>query len=70
MILTLNIHLQEREVEARKRALDDERRRRKELEKRLQDETSHRQRLVDKEVKMREKHFSQVRPPAFLLSVL
>ncbi|XP_068096927.1 pleckstrin homology-like domain family B member 1 isoform X3 [Hyperolius riggenbachi] len=52
----------EREVEARRRALEDERRRREELERRLQDETAHRQRLVEKEVKMREKHFSQARP--------
>ncbi|XP_018408355.1 PREDICTED: pleckstrin homology-like domain family B member 1 [Nanorana parkeri] len=52
----------EREVEARRRALEDERKRREELERRLQDETAHRQRLVDKEVKMREKHFSQARP--------
>ncbi|XP_075696156.1 pleckstrin homology-like domain family B member 1 isoform X11 [Rhinoderma darwinii] len=56
------VESREREVESRKRALEDERRRRKELEKRLQDETSHRQRLIDREVKMREKHFSQARP--------
>ncbi|KFP92701.1 Pleckstrin homology-like domain family B member 2, partial [Apaloderma vittatum] len=31
------------------------------LERRLQDETARRQKLVEKEVKLREKHFSQVR---------
>lgn len=40
--------------------LEEERRRREEAEKRLQDETVHRQQLVDKEVKMRSKNFSQV----------
>lgn len=40
--------------------LEEERRRREEAERRLQDETAHRQRLVEEEVKMREKHFSQV----------
>eukprot|EP00079_Xenopus_tropicalis_P027385 XP_012821640.1 PREDICTED: pleckstrin homology-like domain family B member 1 isoform X21 [Xenopus tropicalis] len=56
------VESREREVEARRKALEDERRRREELERRLQDETAHRQRLVEKEVKMREKHFSQARP--------
>ncbi|KAM4702626.1 pleckstrin homology-like domain family B member 1 [Rhinophrynus dorsalis] len=56
------VESREREVEARRRALEDERRRREDLERRLQDETAHRQRLVEKEVKMREKHFSQARP--------
>ncbi|XP_073458608.1 pleckstrin homology-like domain family B member 1 isoform X15 [Aquarana catesbeiana] len=56
------VESREREVEARRRALEDERRRREELERRLHDETAHRQRLVEKEVKMREKHFSQARP--------
>uniref|UniRef100_A0A8C5MPJ2 Pleckstrin homology like domain family B member 1 n=1 Tax=Leptobrachium leishanense TaxID=445787 RepID=A0A8C5MPJ2_9ANUR len=56
------VESREREVEARRRALEDERRRREELERRLQDETAHRQRLVEKEVKMREKNFSQARP--------
>ncbi|XP_041425186.1 pleckstrin homology-like domain family B member 1 isoform X13 [Xenopus laevis] len=56
------VESREREVEVRRKALEDERRRREELERRLQDETAHRQRLVDKEVKMREKHFSQARP--------
>ena len=41
--------------------LEEERRRREEAEKRLQEETVHRQQLVDKEVKMRSKNFSQVR---------
>lgn len=40
--------------------MEEERRRREEAERRLQDETAHRQRLVEEEVKMREKHFSQV----------
>lgn len=51
---------QEREVQARRQMLEEERRRREEAEKRLQDETAHRLRLVEEEVKMREKHFSQV----------
>ncbi|CAB1348816.1 unnamed protein product [Coregonus sp. 'balchen'] len=44
------------------RMLEEERKRREEAEKRLQDETVHRQQLVDKEVKMRSKNFSQARP--------
>lgn len=52
---------QEREMELRRQALEDERRRREQLERRLQDETARRQKLVEKEVKLREKHFSQVR---------
>lgn len=40
--------------------LEEERRRREDAEKRLQEETFHRQQLVDKEVKMRAKNFSQV----------
>lgn len=51
---------QEREAQARRQMLEEERRRREEAERRLQDETAHRQRLVEEEVKMREKHFSQV----------
>ncbi|XP_043532413.1 pleckstrin homology-like domain family B member 1 isoform X16 [Chiloscyllium plagiosum] len=51
-----------REMEVRRQAFEEERKRREELEKRLQDETDHRQQLIDKEVKMREKHFSQARP--------
>lgn len=52
--------LQERESMARRQMLEEERRRREEAEKRLQDETFHRQQLVEKEVKMRAKNFSQV----------
>lgn len=47
-------------MELRRQALEDERRRREQLERRLQDETARRQKLVEKEVKLREKHFSQV----------
>ncbi|XP_074833274.1 pleckstrin homology-like domain family B member 1 isoform X3 [Carettochelys insculpta] len=53
---------EEREMEMRRQALEDERRRREQLEQRLQDETAHRQKLIEKEVKMREKQFSQARP--------
>ncbi|XP_069470524.1 pleckstrin homology-like domain family B member 1 isoform X14 [Ambystoma mexicanum] len=56
------VESREREMEMRRQALDDERRRREDLERRLQDETTHRQRLIEKEVKMRERHFSQARP--------
>ncbi|XP_044079751.1 pleckstrin homology-like domain family B member 1 isoform X8 [Siniperca chuatsi] len=56
------IENREREVQARWQMLEEERRRREEAERRLQDETAHRQRLVEEEVKMREKHFSQARP--------
>ncbi|NXO42856.1 PHLB1 protein, partial [Locustella ochotensis] len=52
----------EREMELRQQALEDERLRREQLERRLQDETARRQKLVEKEVKLREKHFSQARP--------
>ncbi|XP_015505179.1 pleckstrin homology-like domain family B member 1 isoform X12 [Parus major] len=52
----------EREMELRQQALEDERWRREQLERRLQDETVRRQKLVEKEVKLREKHFSQARP--------
>ena len=51
---------QEREAQARRQMLEEERRRREEVERRLQEETAHRQRLVDEEVKLREKHCSQV----------
>lgn len=47
-------------MELRRQALEDERRRREELEKRLQEETSRRQRLVETEMKLREKQRSQV----------
>lgn len=52
--------VQEREMEIRRQALEDERRRREELEKRLREETSRRQRLVETEMKLREKQRSQV----------
>ncbi|NWV34057.1 PHLB1 protein, partial [Grantiella picta] len=52
----------EREMELRQQALEDQRWRREQLERRLQDETVRRQKLVEKEVKLREKHFSQARP--------
>lgn len=55
-----SVVLQERESLARRQMLEEERRRREEAEKRLQDETFHRQQLVEKEVKMRAKNFSQV----------
>ncbi|XP_056140935.1 pleckstrin homology-like domain family B member 1 isoform X2 [Lampris incognitus] len=56
------IENREREAQARRQMLEEERRRREEAERRLQDETAHRHRLVEEEVKMREKHFSQARP--------
>ncbi|KAM4566567.1 pleckstrin homology-like domain family B member 1 isoform 5-T6 [Odontesthes bonariensis] len=56
------IESRERESLARHQMLEEERRRREDAEKRLQDETFHRQQLVEKEVKMRSKNFSQARP--------
>ncbi|KAM5245452.1 pleckstrin homology-like domain family B member 1 isoform 28-T28 [Ctenodactylus gundi] len=53
---------QEREMELRRQALEEERRRREQVERRLQSESARRQQLVEKEVKMREKQFSQARP--------
>jgi len=47
--------------------LEEERRRREVAEKRLQEETVHRQQLIEKEVKMRAKNFSQVRSRSSLL---
>lgn len=47
-------------MEMRKQALEEERRRREELEKKLQEETSRRQKLIDREVKLREKQRAQV----------
>lgn len=47
-------------MEARKRALEEEKRRRELLEKRLLEETSQRQKLIEKEVKIREKQRAQV----------
>ncbi|XP_068173127.1 pleckstrin homology-like domain family B member 1 isoform X2 [Antennarius striatus] len=56
------IESRERESLARHQMLEEERKRREEVEKRLQDETIHRQHLVEKEVKMRAKNLSQARP--------
>lgn len=50
----------EQEIELRRQALEEERRRREQVERRLQSESIRRQQLVEKEVKMREKQFSQV----------
>ena len=47
-------------MEMRRLALEEERRRREDLEKRLQEETNRRQRLIEREVKLREKQRSQV----------
>lgn len=48
-------------MEIRKQALEEEKKRREDLEKRLQEETSRRQKLIDREVKLREKQRAQVR---------
>ncbi|XP_061903768.1 pleckstrin homology-like domain family B member 1 isoform X11 [Entelurus aequoreus] len=56
------IEHREKEAQARRHLLEEERKRREEAERRLLDETAHRRRLVEEEVKMREKHFSQARP--------
>ncbi|XP_033952915.1 pleckstrin homology-like domain family B member 1 isoform X1 [Pseudochaenichthys georgianus] len=56
------IESREREGLARRQMLEEERRRREDAEKRLQDETFHRQQLVEREVKMRAKNFAQARP--------
>nr|XP_038936695.1 pleckstrin homology-like domain family B member 1 isoform X11 [Rattus norvegicus] len=53
---------EEREMELRRQALEEERRRREQVERRLQSESARRQQLVEKEVKLREKQFSQARP--------
>lgn len=45
-------------MEAKKRALEEEKRRRELLEKRLQEETGQRQKLIEKEVKIKEKQRS------------
>ncbi|OWK17925.1 PHLDB1 [Cervus elaphus hippelaphus] len=58
----LQAWVQEREMELRRQALEEERRRREQVERRLQSESARRQQLVEKEVKMREKQFSQARP--------
>ncbi|XP_077480426.1 pleckstrin homology-like domain family B member 1 isoform X2 [Stigmatopora argus] len=52
----------EQEMEFRKHALDEEKKRRVELERMLQEETSRRQKLIDHEVKLREKQRLQSRP--------
>ncbi|XP_028931392.1 pleckstrin homology-like domain family B member 1 isoform X9 [Ornithorhynchus anatinus] len=52
----------EREMELRRRALEEERQRREQVERRLHSEGARRQQLVEKEVKLREKNFSQARP--------
>ncbi|XP_077396703.1 uncharacterized protein LOC144032968 isoform X2 [Festucalex cinctus] len=56
------IEFREQESFARHQLLEEERKRREEAEKRLQDETLHRQQLVEKEVKLRAKNFSQANP--------
>ncbi|XP_051693630.2 pleckstrin homology-like domain family B member 1 isoform X28 [Oryctolagus cuniculus] len=56
------IESREREMELRRQALEEERCRREQVERRLQSESARRQQLVEKEVKMREKQFSQARP--------
>ncbi|XP_061639367.1 pleckstrin homology-like domain family B member 1 isoform X19 [Phyllopteryx taeniolatus] len=56
------IEFREQESFTRHQMLEEERKRREEAEKRLQDETLHRQQLVEKEVTMRAKNFSQARP--------
>ncbi|XP_077579364.1 pleckstrin homology-like domain family B member 1 isoform X6 [Stigmatopora nigra] len=56
------IEFREQESSVRHQMLEEERKRREEAEKRLQEETLHRQQLVEKEVKMRAKNFSQARP--------
>ncbi|TRY83957.1 hypothetical protein DNTS_006534 [Danionella cerebrum] len=56
------VESREREVQTRKQMLEAERKRREEVERRLLDETAHRQRLVEEEVKMREKQCAQARP--------
>ncbi|XP_061660456.1 pleckstrin homology-like domain family B member 1 isoform X3 [Syngnathoides biaculeatus] len=56
------IEHREREAQTRRHLLEEERKRREEAERRLLDETAHRRRLVEEEVKMREKHYSQARP--------
>ncbi|XP_059563696.1 pleckstrin homology-like domain family B member 1 isoform X4 [Myotis daubentonii] len=52
----------EQELGLRRQALEEERRRREHVERRLQSESSRRQQLVEKEVKLREKQFTQARP--------
>ncbi|XP_036913339.1 pleckstrin homology-like domain family B member 1 isoform X8 [Sturnira hondurensis] len=52
----------EQEMELRRQALEEEQRHGEPVERRLQSESTRRQQLVEKEVKMREKQFSQARP--------
>ncbi|XP_038609797.1 LOW QUALITY PROTEIN: pleckstrin homology-like domain family B member 1 [Tachyglossus aculeatus] len=52
----------DRDMELRRRALEEERQRREQVERRLHSEGARRQQLVEKEVKLREKQFSQARP--------
>uniref|UniRef100_A0A8C9FB08 PH domain-containing protein n=1 Tax=Pavo cristatus TaxID=9049 RepID=A0A8C9FB08_PAVCR len=59
---SMETSISEREMEAKKRALEEEKRRREQLEKRLEEETSQRQKLIEKEVKIREKQRAQARP--------
>ncbi|XP_053528754.1 pleckstrin homology-like domain family B member 1 isoform X3 [Artibeus jamaicensis] len=54
--------MESKEMELRRQALEEERRQREQVERRLQSESTRRQQLVEKEVKMREKQFSQARP--------
>ncbi|XP_043928380.1 pleckstrin homology-like domain family B member 2 [Protopterus annectens] len=52
----------ERDMETKLQALEKEKRRSEDLEKRLQEETLHREKLIEKEVKLREKQRAQSRP--------
>ncbi|KAK3521941.1 hypothetical protein QTP70_020055, partial [Hemibagrus guttatus] len=52
----------ETEIEQRRQALEEEIRRREELERRLTEETNIRQKLIEREVKLREKQRTQSRP--------
>ncbi|XP_060751767.1 pleckstrin homology-like domain family B member 2 isoform X2 [Tachysurus vachellii] len=52
----------EREMEQRQQALEEEKMRREELERRLREETNIRQKLIEREVKLREKQRTQSRP--------
>ncbi|XP_054853673.1 pleckstrin homology-like domain family B member 1 isoform X4 [Eublepharis macularius] len=56
------LEAREQEMELRQQELEDERRRRVQLERQLQNEATRRQRLIEEEVKMREKQFAQARP--------
>ncbi|XP_047661012.1 pleckstrin homology-like domain family B member 1 isoform X2 [Tachysurus fulvidraco] len=52
----------EREMEQRQQALEEEKMRLEELERRLREETNIRQKLIEREVKLREKQRTQSRP--------